>query len=414
MQDTDSTTPPPAAPDETPRWAKTLILKKGEERRLRIGHLWLFSNEVDTRRTPLKGLTPGEAVRIEDSRGDFVANGYANPGSLIAARLVSRRPSEFLDEDLLRRRLGQALALRERLFSAPFYRLCYAEGDFLPGLVVDRYGDVLVVQLGTAGMERARDLVVETLMGLVKPRAVLLKNDSQARAYEGLPEYVETAYGTVPDEVEVEENGARYTAPLASGQKTGWFYDQRLNRARLAAYAGGASVLDLFSYVGSFGVLAALSGASSVTCVDGSARALDAARESAERNGVAGRVRTVEADVFAAMEALQAEGRTFDVICLDPPAFIKHRKDQAKGEQAYVKANREAMKLLSEDGVLMTCSCSQHLEAEALRRVVLRAAGQNRASAQILEQGHQGPDHPVNPAMPETNYLKSFVCRILR
>jgi len=394
--------------------AKVVTLKKGEERRIKIGHLWVFSNEIDTRKSPLRDFAPGEPVRVEDSRGQFTANGFINPASLISVRVVSRRPTEFLGRKLLLDRLKTALELRERLFSAPYYRLCFAEADFLPGLIVDRYGDVLVVQITTAGMERERLAVVETLCELLDPGAILFKNDASGRSYEGLPEYVEPAFGTPPDVVEVEENGLRFTAPLAAGQKTGWFFDQRLNRARFAAMAKGARVLDLFSYVGSFGVNAARAGASEVLCVDASSLALEHARANAAGNGVEKRLSTAEGDVFEVLDALKAEGRRFDLICLDPPAFIKHRKDAAKGEQAYVKANREAMKLLDDGGMLLTCSCSQHMDAESLKRAVLRAANMRRASVQIVEQLHQGPDHPVHPAMPETNYLKAFLCRLLR
>lgn len=404
------TTPAPGAHSKT--FAKKLILAKGEERRVRVGHLWVFSNEIDVKRTPLKGIEPGEPVRLEDFKGEFLANAYANPASLIAARVVSRRPSRFLDADLIRERLAEALALRQRLFPEPFYRLCFAEGDFLPGLTVDRYGDVAVAQITTAGIERLKDDVAAILKDLLGLTALLWRNDAPTRAYENLDQYVTPAFGEVPGEVELSENGIRFLAPLAEGQKTGWFYDQRLNRARFAAYAKGARVLDLFSYVGSFGLGAALAGADSVLCVDASARALEFTSRSAARNDAADRLATRQGDVFETLDALKAENARFDLICLDPPAFIKHKKDQAKGEQAYVKANREAMKLLADGGILLSCSCSQHLDADGLRGVVRKAASQRKADLQILEQGSQGPDHPIHPAMPETSYLKSLLCRV--
>lgn len=404
-------TPGADAPAKT--FAKKLVLAKGEERRLRVGHLWVFSNEIDVARTPLKGLTPGEPVRLEDFKGEFLANGYANPASLIAARVVSKRPSRFLDAELIRERLADALALRSRLFAEPCYRLCFAEGDFLPGLTVDRYGDVAVAQITTAGVERLKDEVAEALRELTGIRALLWRNDAPTRSYEGLEQYVAPAFGDVPAEVELVENGARFRVSLSEGQKTGWFFDQRMNRARFAAYAPGARVLDLFSYVGSFGVNAALAGAESVLCVDASARALDFAAKNAALNGVGQTVATRQGDVFDVLDALKNEGARFDLICLDPPAFIKHKKDQAKGEQAYIKANREAMKLLADGGVLLSCSCSQPLDAEGLRTVVRKAATQRKADVQILEQGGQGPDHPVHPAMPETSYLTTLLCRVI-
>ncbi len=390
-----------------------LVLRKNEERRLRQGHLWVFSNEVDTARTPLKAFTPGEAVEIRDHRGKVLGTGYVNPRSLISARLVSRDPRHPFDASLLVHRLKVALALRERLYPTPHYRLVYGESDGLPGLVVDRYGPVLVAQITTAGMEARRDDILRALDKVLRPQAVLWRNDAPVRELEGLPLYVETALGEVPDTVLLREGGAEFEVPLAGGQKTGWFYDQADNRRQLARYVPDARVLDLFSYVGGWGVQAALAGAAEVWCVDGSATAVDFVRRNAERNGVAGRVQARQGDAFEVLKALREAGERFDVLIVDPPAFIKRRKDGKAGEEAYQRLNRLAMALLGRDGFLITCSCSQHLGRDRFRTLLGRAARHVDRSLQILHQGGQAADHPVHPAIPETAYLKAFFTRVV-
>ena len=388
-----------------------LRLRKNEDRRLRAGHLWVFSNEVDVSATPLTAFEPGAMAEVQDARGAPLGTAYVNPRSLIAARLVSRQRSRVLDGDLLRRRLARALALREALFDRPFYRLAFGEGDGLPGLVVDRFGSVLVAQVTTAGMERVIGEIVEALRETVQPTGILLRNDTSGRTLEGLESYVRTAHGEVPEVLEVEENGVRFHAP-ATGQKTGWFYDHRMNRARMAAYVRGRRVLDVFSYVGGWGVQAAAAGAARVTCVDASAPALEFAGRSAELNGVADRVETRRADAFDALMRLAAEGERFGVVVLDPPAFIKRRKDAKAGEEAYRRANQLAMELLEPDGILVSASCSYHMPREGLQDAMLRASRRLGRELQILEEGHQGPDHPVHPAIPETAYLKAFIARV--
>ena len=388
-----------------------LRLRKNEDRRLRAGHLWVFSNEVDVAQTPLTAFEPGEAVEVQDVRGAPLGMGYVNPRSLIAARLVSRDRDARLDGALLARRIARAQALREILFDRPFYRLVYGESDGLPGVVVDRFGGVLVVQLTTAGMERIKGEIVDALRRELKPDGILLRNDSSGRALEGLDAYVETAHGTVPDVVTLEENGVRFEAPMA-GQKTGWFYDHRMNRARLMAYARGRRVLDVFSYVGGWGIQAAAAGATEVVCVDASADALEHAGRNAALNDLAGTVSTRRGDAFDVLRQMAAEGERFDVVVLDPPAFIKRKKDQKAGEEAYRRVNGLAMEVLRQDGILVSASCSYHMPREALQDAMLRAARHAGRGLQIVEQGHQGPDHPVHPAIPETAYLKAFIGRV--
>jgi 23S rRNA (cytosine1962-C5)-methyltransferase len=391
----------------------TLRLNKNEDRRLRAGHVWVFSNEVNTKATPLDAFEPGQPVVIEDAAGQALGSGYVNPHALICARLVSRDPRLVLDQSLLTHRLNVALSLRERLHDAPYYRAVFSDSDALPGLVVDRYGDVCVAQITTAGMERVKPEIIAALEKVLRPRAILLRNDSSIRALEGLPSYTETALGDVPSTVTLEEHGVRFEVPLAAGQKTGWFYDQRMNRARLRAYANGARVLDVFSYLGGFGLQAAAAGAASVLCVDTSAAAVEGIRRNAELNGFTERVGVEQEDAFEMLRRLRAAREHFDVVVLDPPAFIKRKKDAKEGTDAYRRLNQMAMQVLAKDGILVACSCSYHLSRETLRDLLLRASRHLDRSLELLEEGHQGPDHPVHPAIPETAYLKVFIARVL-
>lgn len=385
-----------------------LRLRSGEDRRLRAGHLWIYSNEVDTDATPLAAFAPGDPVDVVDSRGAPLGSGYVNPHSLICCRLISRRAGQRLDEALLTGRIADAAALRDRLFDEPFYRLVYGEADGLPGLIVDRFDRVLVAQINTAGMERVREQVVAALQTAVPGAAVLLRNDTASRSLEGLELDVEVAYGEIPDRVRVRENGAEFEVEVASGQKTGWFYDHRENRRRLQRYVAGARVLDVFSYVGGWGVQAAVAGAASVCCVDSSVSALEGVGRNADLNGVADRVEAIRGDAFEVMRGMRDSGRRFDVVVLDPPAFIKRRKDARKGEQAYQRINRLAMDLVADAGFLVSASCSHHLSRDGLRSAMLRASRELRMELQLLEEGGQAADHPVHPAIPETAYLKAF------
>ncbi|PXX98149.1 class I SAM-dependent rRNA methyltransferase [Halomonas sp. LBP4] len=393
---------------------RTLRLKKHADRRLKAGHLWLYSNEIDIEATPLKDIEAGEQAVVEAAGGKALGVAYVNPHSLICARMVSRDPKQGLDRSLLVHRLNQALSLRQRLFARPFYRLVHGEGDLLPGLVIDRYDEVLVVQLNTAGMQAVVEELLDALDKVLSPQVVVLRNDTGGRRQEGLELGVEVVKGELPERVLLEENGVRFAAPVLDGQKTGWFYDHRVNRAWLNGLVAGKRVLDLFSYVGGWGVQAAANGASEVLCVDASGPALERVAENAALNGLHEQVAVGEGDAFEALAALKADGEQFDVVILDPPAFIKKRKDIPAGERAYGKLNREAMRLLGRDGLLLSASCSMHLAPERLVDVVRGAVRHQDRQGQILFQGHQGPDHPVHPAIPETSYLKALGIRVFR
>lgn len=387
----------------------TLRLKAHEERRLRAGHLWAYSNEIDTQATPIRGIAPGSLCRLDDSRGHPIGIATLNPHVLLAVRVLSGQGDMEINVDWFERRLRQALALREKLYPSPHYRLVFGESDGLPGLVVDRFDSVLVVQVTTAGMELLKPMLTEALQNVLKPSGILFRNDTAMRETEGL-DRVDDTIGAVPDEVRVMESGVAFTTLLRGGQKTGWFYDQHANRNRLAPYAKGARVLDVFSYVGGWALRSAAFGAKSVACVDSSEPALAAAQRSAALNGVT--LETIKADALDALKALRAEGRQFDLVIVDPPALIKRKKDEEAGLAHYGALNRAALHLLAADGVLISCSCSHHLSEEQLQRVLLRESRQAGRRLQILERGEQGPDHPVHPAIPETRYLKAFYCRV--
>jgi 23S rRNA (cytosine1962-C5)-methyltransferase len=391
----------------------SLRLKANADRRLRAGHLWVYSNEIDVAVTPLNAFEAGDQAILEAAGGKPLGIVALSPNNLICARLLSRDVRHVLDKSLLVHRLNVALSLRERLFDQPCYRLVYGDSDLLPGLVVDRFFDILVVQLASATMERHKEDVLAALIQVIKPSGILLKNDSAARDAEGLERYVDTAFGVVPEWVALEENGVKFEAPVIEGQKTGWFYDHRMNRARLAPYVKGKRVLDLFSYIGGWGVQAAAFGASEVFCVDASAFALDGVERNATLNGFAEKVTCVEGDVFAALRELKSAEERFDVVIADPPAFIKRKKDIKNGEAAYRRLNETAMRLLNKDGILVSASCSMHLEEDNLQNILLTSARHLDRNIQMLERGGQGPDHPVHPAIVETRYIKSITCRLL-
>jgi 23S rRNA (cytosine1962-C5)-methyltransferase len=392
-----------------------LRLKRNEDRRLHAGHLWIFSNEVDTQQTPLTKFKAGELVRVLAHNDRALGLAYVNPQSLISARMLETWT--LPDAAWLETRIRAAQSLRERLYAKPYYRLVYGESDGLPGLVVDRYGSACVVQIGTAGMERLKPRIQQALERVLRCEALLFKNDGSAREMEGLPGYVEAAKGRFDEPSLVVEDGLEFQAPLAEGQKTGWFFDQAANRQALAKYVRkGARMLDVFSYVGAWGVRAARSGAREVVCVDSSERALELALSNAQRNGADERNGTkfsaLKGDAFDVLQDLAKKQARFDVVVIDPPAFAKRKKDLPKALAAYKRLNQLAMQVIVDDGILVSCSCSYHVSPEELQDAIAKAARAAGKHLQILELGGQAPDHPVHPAIPETRYLKSYFCRV--
>lgn len=383
----------------------TIKIARDHDRRQKAGAPWLFSNELRLD-DAAKALPAGSIVRLMAPTGKIVGVAHFNPHSLIAARLLSRNKDAAIDSAFFERRVARALALRERLYDRPFYRLVHAEGDGLPGLVVDRYGDLLVVQTNTAGMAAAEAEIVEALKSVVAPSAILARNDSPGRSMEGLAEETRVLLGTVPERVAVEENGLAFVTDPAGAQKTGWYYDQSLNHAFAARLARDARVLDLYAYGGGFALNCLKGGARSALAVDRSAGALALAEASAEKQGVAERFSTRTGEVFAVIEELAREKARFGLVIADPPAFVRAKKDLAVGLRGYRKLAREAAGLVAEAGFLVMACCSHNVTPDAFAGEVtagIRAAGRG---ARLLHQAGAAPDHPIHPALPETAYLK--------
>lgn len=382
-----------------------LRLKPGGDRRLLTGHPWIYSNEIEM--TPeTKALTPGIVVTVLRSDGKQLGTALFNPKPLISARLLSRDPQARIDTAFLRQRLQRALDLRQRLIGVPHYRLAHAEADGLPGAVIDRYGDTLVIQAAGAGMERLAEPLAEALDGLIAPKAILMRGDGPAREMEGLPAYSRMLKGEIDGPVPVIEYDAKFLADPREGQKTGWFFDQRDNRALVARFAKDRRVLDLYSYMGGFAIQSALAGASAVLAVDRSDLALRTATAAAEQNGVGARFGTEKAEVFEFLEAATSKP-TYDVVVADPPAFVKSKKDFNQGARAYRKLARLAAGVTAPGGLLMLASCSHNIPAE--RFAAECAAGLLRTGrrAALIRQSGAGPDHPVHPLLPESAYLKA-------
>lgn len=391
---------------------QTLRLRPHQERRLLAGHAWVYANEVDVHATPLRGLEPGSEVVLRSSRGRTLGAAFVNPHALICARRYADVERPF-DDDLLRARLRAALAWRERLHPEPWYRLAFGDSDGLPGLVADRYGDQLVLQIGTAAMEARLPALLDWSFEELGVRRVVLRNDGQGRGIEGLPEYVRVeSRDAVSGDVKarVPERGLHFHVDLCRGQKTGWFYDQRSNRDRWPQFCRGARrVLDVFAYVGAWSLPLAAQGVD-VTLIDRSVEALGAAVETARDHGFEARVHPVRGEAVDRLEALAAAGERFDAIVLDPPALVRRRKDLGRGMDAYRRLQRLAAGLLAPGGVLASCSCSLPVTDEHLLDAIRRGAGRS-VPLVAVGTGTQAPDHPVLPAVAETRYLSCWFVR---
>lgn len=384
-------------------------LKKDQDRRIQAGHSWIYSNEIDISVTPLKQFTAGELVLVSTNQGKKIGIAYINPQTLLCARLLTRHINEIIEIQFFQTRILNALKRRQRIFTTPYYRLVFGESDGLPGLIIDRYNDVLVGQINTAGMERFKDIITEALINILSPKHLLWRNDSSYRELEGLNLYTEIGYGEAKSHCIIEENNTLFNIPLIEGQKTGWFYDHRFSRQRISTYAQDKTILDVFSYVGGFGIQLAKHGARQVTCIDSSEKALNLIKENAKLNQLEDKIHTQHADAFKALETFKIEKNRFDIIIVDPPAFIKRKKDQAAGEQAYARLNQLAMELLAPEGILLSASCSMHLGRNELLNILRKSGLKANRFPIVLEQLHQAPDHPVHPTIEETDYLKGFI-----
>jgi 23S rRNA (cytosine1962-C5)-methyltransferase len=389
---------------------KRLFLKRHEEQRLLAGHAWAFSNEL---REIQGSPAAGDIVELYDNLSRFLGRGFYNPRSLIAFRFLTRGQEE-IGPTFWRDRIAAAVAYRVALYpAATAYRAVYGESDALPGLIVDRYGAYLAVQFLSAGMDAHQADIVRALQDVLQPTGIMARNDSALRALEGLPDTSGVIAGTVPDRVTIEENGCRFLVDLQRGQKTGFFFDQRENRAALARYCAGKRMLDAFCHTGAFGIAAAAAGASRVVWADASRAALDLAAENAAANNLAGAFSALEVDLFDYFERPAAAGGEFDIINLDPPALIKSKKHHATGFSAYRKLNAGALRLLKPGGLCATSSCSHHLSPAEFRTMLEQAAARAGKQVRLLDVRSQGRDHPILLSMPETEYLKFAILQVV-
>lgn len=390
-----------------------VTLKPGQEKRVLAGHNWVFSNEIAKVDGPSEA---GAVVDVVSAGGALIGSAFYNPKSLIACRMLALRESVVPDTAFFVQRLEAAKAFRDRVRPGETaYRLCFGESDGLPGLVVDRYGDVFVLQILSAGMEARLDEIGAALQELFKPRAVYLKNDHRARQLEGLPQENKVLLGELPEAIEISEGGLRYSTPLGTGQKTGFYFDQAENREFLRPYFKDRIVLDLYCYTGAFGVNAAKFGAKAVLGLDSSGPAIEAARENAALNGVEDVATFEEDDAEAALKSFSAGQQPFkpDMILLDPPSLVPSKKHLAKALRVYSKLNAQALSALPKGGLLATSTCSHHVSRELFVEMLRLAGAQAQVPTRLLALRPQAADHPILLAMPETEYLHFALLEVL-
>ncbi len=385
-----------------------LCLAKGEERRLKAGHLWIYADEV----ARLDPIEPGELVHVQDHRGHLVGTAYANPASKIIARMMSRKALPELKPSWWMERLQTALAWREWMHETPHYRWIHGEGDKLPGLVIDRFGEDIVIQSHTAGIDAQMDTIIQAVSRLVSPQAIYLNNRASSRRHEGIDRYARLVHGRGSGQVQVVENGAVLNCDALTGQKTGYFYDQRPNRTWVGKLCAGREVLDLFAYVGAFAVQALQGGARHVTSVDASQTALDWACRNVARLGAETSWEGIRGDVPRILQELGEQKRRFDIVICDPPAFVKSRSKRQAGLRGYQRLARSCATLVRPGGLLCTASCSGLISLDEFRLATLKGIREAGRSAQIVHVGEAGADHPWLPAMPEMRYLKFMAWRL--
>lgn len=369
-------------------------------KRFLAGHPWIYSNEIAMDEAA-KSIQKGNIIYINDSKGRTLATGYFNRNSLIAVRVLAYNQVE-IDSFWVEARLKSALILRGSTITVPFYRLIHSESDGLPGFIIDRFGDFFVIQVNTAGAENLLPHVVEGLQKLCAPKKIIIKRDQGIRSLEGL----EVTHGQESLLVEGIEGPIKFKADIGAGQKTGWFYDQRDNRALLAQFAHGKEILDCFSFTGSFGLYAAKAGASRVVCVDRSKPALDVASENAALNNVT--IETICGEAFDVLPSMSAA--SFDIVVIDPPAFAKSRKDIESAKRGYIKLVKMAAPLVRENGFLLFTSCSHHIDLLTLHECLAQGICTRRA--RIVKNLSAGMDHPIHPYLPESSYLKGFLVQL--
>jgi 23S rRNA (cytosine1962-C5)-methyltransferase len=388
-----------------------VILKAGKEKRIKAGHLWVYQGEIGIIGI---GAKSGQVVEVMDNRGRFLGVGYYNQASQIAVRLLTTN-RETIDEEFFRNRIRKALEYRKRVKGkATSYRLIFGEGDLLPGLIVDRFEDYLVVQFLTMGMEVNHDLIVGLLVELCNPKAIIERSDLAVRHLEELPERSGCIYGECPNSLEIRDNNLQFRIDLLEGQKTGYFLDQSANRAVLANYAAGRRVLDCFCHVGSFAIHAAAYGASSVLGIDISEDAINMATENAGLNRLDEICRFKVTNAFDFLRDQAGKKEEYGLIILDPPAFTKSKQTLDSAIRGYKEINLRAMKLLGPGGILVTCSCSYHISNELFWDIIQAAASDSKKRLRLLERRTQGLDHPVVMGVPETEYLKCYIFEVIQ
>ena len=386
----------------------TAILLSGKDKRVFTRHPWIFRSDIDR----IEGDTaPGDVVDIRSSRGKFLARAFYNPRSQIALRIMTYR-QEPVDREMIFKRVHEAVAYRRSFADLLSCRMIFAESDRLPALIVDSFGPVMVIQSLATGMERFKGDVVDALVEELRPEGIWERNDVPVRELEGLPQQTGLLYGTVPDKVEIRENGIRFLVDVKEGQKTGFFLDQKENRAAIAPFVRGKRVLDCFCHTGSFALHAGYYGAEEVTGVDISEFACQCAQENAELNGLENRVHFLASNAFDYLGEKSRAGEQFDVIILDPPAFTKSRATVESARRGYKEINLRAMKMLPAGGYLVTCSCSQHILPAMFQDIVKEAAADARVLLRQVEFRTQGRDHPILPSSPETQYLKCGIYQV--
>ncbi|KGJ09318.1 RSP_2647 family RNA methyltransferase [Paracoccus sphaerophysae] len=402
--DTDSTEPQGGLP-------VVRLRPKANARAVRHGFPWVYADElVIDRRT--KALAAGSLAVLQDAERGDLGVVTVNPASKIVARMLDPDAGARIDRDWLASRLRRSLALRERLFDGPFYRLVHAEADGLPGVIIDRFGDAAVIQPNAAWADRLLPELAAALTEVTGVTRIVMNGSGRARGLEGLDDRTEVIAGEIGAPIEVPMNGALYLADLTGGQKTGLFYDQRPNHAFTQRLSRGARVLDVFSHVGGFALAALAGGADQATCVDGSAAALALAEGGARAMGAGDRLTTRRGDAFATMEELAAEGQRFDVVICDPPAFAPSKPALEAGLRAYERVARLAAPLVAPGGYLVLCSCSHAADLTAFRSASARGIGRGGRRMQLIHTGFAGPDHPILPQLAETGYLKALFFRL--
>jgi len=386
-------------------------LEKNEDKRIREGHLWVFSNEIEDS-SEVKG--EGEVVEVEDFKGNFLAKGYYNRHSLIAVRVLSYQKDEKIDKNFFFKRMEQALKYRQRLYpQLSSYRVVYSEGDFLPGLIIDKYEKNLVLQILTLGMERFEEEIILTCESLFSPVRIVLRNDTSFRELEGLVQGVKLVKGDLENPILIEEFGLKFFVDLKEGQKTGFFFDQKENRLMGAIYARDRKVLDCFCYTGAWGITAAKNGAKGVLGIDSSQKSLELAKKNAKLNETEKLCTFVKGDAFEILRGLAQKGEKFDMVILDPPAFVKSKSKLVEGMKGYKEINLQALKLLDNRGILISCSCSHNLSKDLFVEIIKSAAKDARKTLRLIEFRTQAKDHPILLSMPETEYLKCAILEVI-